>query len=54
MRALRREELERQADVVALRQRAGGHRRDVVPAPRPHGEQPLGHETRQGVVDRAS
>ena len=52
-RALRREELECQADVVSLRERARGHGCDVVPAPRPHREQPLGDEARQRVVDRA-
>ncbi len=53
-RALRGEELECQAHVVALRERTRGHGRDVVPAPRPHGEQPLGDEARQRVMHGAS
>ena len=52
-RALRREELECQAHVVSLCNRACRHRSDVVPAPRPHREQALGDETRERVVHRA-
>ncbi len=53
-RALRRLQLERQPDVVAVRDRRFGQRGHVVAAPRLDRQQALGDEPRQGVVDRAA
>ena len=52
--ALGRLQLEREPHVVALRDRRLGQRRDVVAAPRLHGQQALGDEPRQRVVDGAA
>ena len=52
--ALRRVQLEREPDVVAVADRRRRHGRDVVAAPRLDREEPFGDEPGEGVVHRAA
>jgi hypothetical protein len=52
-RTLGREQLQREPDVVSLRDCLRGHGRDVVAASRPDGQETFGDETGQRMVDGA-